>query len=128
MNDRIKSVTNESVEVNDVKALNGKKVINRITVEFLHADEKGWRIRVETATLKNYIEETGENVILDPIIRNPHIGLTNCKSVDFFFEDDEIILIDGAEFTITVRTTVWDKMEEYTFVLKDEEWELKEDD
>lgn len=126
MNNRIKSVSSERVEVNDIKAPNGKKGINRITVEFLSADEKGWRIRVETATLKNYVEETGGNVVLNPII-NPHIGLINCKSVDFLFEDDEIILIDGAEFTITVRTTIRDKMENYTFVLKNEKWELKED-
>ena len=127
MNDRIKNVVNERVEIKDIKATDGKREINRITVEFLHAEEKEWRICVETAILKNYVEETGEMVSLASLVRDPHIGLTNCKSIDFFFEDDEIILIDGAEFSITVRTTIWDKMETYTFVLKDNSWELKEE-
>ena len=127
MNDRIKNVVNERVEIEDIKATDCKREINRITVEFLHAEEKGWKILIETATLKNYVEETDEMVSLAPLVRNPHIGLTNCKSIDFFYEDDEIILIDGAEFSITVRTSIWDKMETYTFVLKGESWELKED-
>lgn len=126
MNDIIESVTNDVVDIKDIKADNGKKKINRITVNFLNASKKGWRIRVETATLKNYIEETGGYVVLKQIA--PCIGLTNCKSVDFLFEDDEIILIDGAEFTITVRKTIWDKNEEYIFVLKNEKWKLKEEE
>lgn len=127
MNDKIKSVTNERVEIEEKKSPNGKKEVNKITVEFLNAGKKDWRIRVETATLKNCIdEETGDKIFLDPVPKDLHIGLTNCKSIDLQFEDDEIILIDGAEFTIAVRTTIWDKIESYTFVLRNNEWKLKE--
>ena len=125
MNDKIKSVTHERVEIKDIKSPNCKKKTNKITVEFLHTEKKGWGIRVETATLKNYIEGTGNSVPLNPVTKT-HIGLTNCNSIDFFFEDDEIILIDGAEFTISVRTAVYDKIESYTFVLRNNEWKLKE--
>lgn len=126
MNDKIKSVTNERVEIKDIKAPNGKKEVNKITVEFLNAEKEDWKIRVETATLKNYIEETGDKIFLAPVNKGLPIRLTNCKSIDLQFEDDEIILIDGAEFTITVRTTIWDKIESYTFVLRNNEWKLKE--
>lgn len=126
MNDKIKSVTNERVEIEEKKSPNGKKEVNKITVEFLNAEKKGWKIRVETATLKNYIEETGDKIFLAPVDKRLPIRLTNCKSIDLQFEDDKIILIDGAEFTIAVRTTIWDKIESYTFVLRNNEWKLKE--
>lgn len=126
MNDIVKSVTNARIEVEDVKVPTEKKECNKITVEFYNIDVKGWSFRVETASLKNYIQETGNYVVLNPII-NPHIGRTNLETIEFIFEDDDILLINGAEFTITVRNTIRNQPEDYIFVLKDEKWIMKKE-
>ena len=121
------NVSNKRIEEEDIKVPNGVKATNVITVSFLDATQKHWKIRVESVSLENYDAESGEYITLRRIDNTIIPFGTNFKSVDFCFQDDEIDLANGARFTITVRASTKEEMKIYVFVLNDGEWALKEE-
>lgn len=126
MADKEFNVANKRIEEEDIKAPSGVKATNLITVSFLNATQEHWSLRVESVSLENYDAESETYITLRRTDSTTIPFVTNCKSFDFGFEDDEVDLANGARFTMTVRASTKDPMKTHIFVLQDEEWVLEE--
>lgn len=90
-----------------------------ITVTFDYEGEKSLTIR--TVSLKN--PDTKRETYKNLAFINGAIGVTNIRKLDYIFEEDEIILVDGAIFTITIKNNKNNKEMKFEYVLSNNESE-----
>ena len=97
----------------------------RITVEFSQSVK-----RIEKISLNNVeITENGEKEIVSLCEKiNRIITATySAGKHDFIFEFGNTLFNDGAEFSISIIKSNSSLSEKYSFILKDNQWEAKED-
>ena len=107
-------------------------------VEYKDNDNTSKRITVEfTQSMKNVkvslnnveITEKGEKKIVTLRKTDNHTAtdVYSAGKHDFLFEFGKTLFNEGADFSITLNTIKSNVSEKYSFILKDDKWELKED-
>lgn len=118
---KITNVTHSVYNAGNKNLSNNMENGEMITVELYYETDKC--IIIKSVSLTNpYNDETDR--VKKITLKKGVIGATDIKNLNYLFEKDQIMLVDGAVFTIITKTSLKNDEVKSEFVLSNNESEL----